>query len=213
MAPLTASAVTTIRLHGAPTLAQVARGIGRAKLGWAEIRDAAGKGTNAGPICAWSREGMYGHDGQAWCSCFACQTVRRAILEMGPAGESMLEEWNHIATGDCDELWIRLEARGLVRLHVPGQAPPAGAFFVFFITLDEQKQPVFHATGKPNLRHVGLVDEPLEGEPPPPPDHFRTIEGNSGDRVAQHTYDFEHVGLHSYALLPWPDPTEPAAAP
>lgn len=191
-------AAETLRQWGDPSIAQAARDIARSKLGWAEIRGLDGKGTNTGPICTWSYEGLYAHDGDAWCADFACQCVRRALLALDPKiGGPLLVDWKHWATGDCDKLWANLSSRGLTEAHEIGATLPPDSFFVFFQHLAPQTgAPITHSDGRPNVQHVGIVDRIRAAD-------VMTLEGNSADAVAERSHMLADRRILGVARLPW----------
>lgn len=188
-------AADTLRMHGSPTLLQVAVGIARSKIGQREDVDEDGNGLNTGDICDWSREGMTTRDGLPWCGFFACQCVRRAILALSPPEAApLLVEWRAIDSGSCIELWTNLEARDLAVRAVPGQPPPIGAYFVFYVEIKRGK-PVMK-DGLPHLLHVGVVDRPVGAL-------LISVSGNStGQAVAENRPLLTDPKIWGYGLLP-----------
>lgn len=197
------AAAQTLELHGSPSIGQAALGIARSKIG--EREPDRKQHRNQGPIVDWCLEGLTSDEAgpwAEWCAFFACQCVRRALIAAN-ADAVTLRDWRRTyASGSCSRLWQRLEKHGLAIRHVSGHAPPEGAYFVFFANLGKQGEYLYHDDGRPDLKHVGIVDR-AAGQ------LLRTVEGNASptaDRVAEGTHMLDDVRIYGFGRLPYDTP-------
>lgn len=196
------AAARTLELHGHPSIAQAALGIARSKIG--EKEPDRKQHRNTGPIVDWCLEGMTEDDAgpwAEWCAFFACQCVRRALIAAG-ADAVTLREWRHLASGSCSRLWRKLERRELAVRHVIGTPPPEGVYFVFYANLGKQGEYLYHDDGRPDLKHVGIVDR-VSGE------LLHDVSGNTTatcDRVAEGRHMLNDPRVWGFGLLPYDQP-------
>ena len=198
------AAAATLELHGNPTLSQAALGIARSKIGEKEPNRR--EHPTTGPIVDWSLEGLTEDEAgpwAEWCSYFACQCVRRALIAAG-ADAVTLRDWRKTyASGSVSRLWQRLEKHGLAVRHDQLNPPPEGVYFVFYANLGKAGEYLYHDDGRPNLKHVGIYERTTGAM-------IFDVSGNTtatADRVAEGSHLISDPKVWGFAHLPYDRPT------
>ncbi len=117
-----------------------------------------------------------------WCALFASYCWWKGWPGFKPYADS-----------ECSDLWEKASAKGWTWIRsADSTAPPPGAL-IFFVNLLPGGAPKMKR-GKPDLRHVGIVERVDEGG------DVQTLEGNSSDQVRQRRYHLSDPSIWGYAM-------------